>query len=426
MTEISNRTLVNAARPGDVPPNGTAPVLPLEGVRVLALEHFIALPTGTNTLAALGAEVIKLEPLEGEQGRRSFPVSEGEDGEGYGSAFVRYSRGKSSIAVDLKRPEGIDLVKRLVAHVDVFAENLRAGKASALGLGPSDLMAVNPDLIYASVSGYGNEGASPYGDWPAFAPATEAMAGLPYLAGSADSPRTSTFGAIIDQVGGLNAAIGIIAALYGRPRNKRGYRVDISLFDTALQLNEHRVSLASAGQSPDLGRSDRNGVVSLFAASDGSFLIAMFRPEHLARLAQLIGAESWLDDPRFARRDEWSLHLDEEIRPAVERWAKDLTTLEASQALGDIGVAAAPLLTESAILADPHVAAREMLGTTAGLTQPVRVVSSPVWLKGLPDRRTRLVPVGHDTERLLREIGFSEDAVGRLADEGVIKGRRSP
>ncbi|HEY3881806.1 MAG TPA: CoA transferase [Trebonia sp.] len=401
--------------------NDTAPVLPLEGVRVLALEHFVALPTGTNALSALGAEVIKLEPLEGEQGRRSLPVIEGQDGEGYGSAFVRYSRGKSSLAVDLKRPEGIDLVKRLVQHVDVFAENLRAGKATALGLGPADLAAVNPALIYASVSGYGNEGGSPYSDWPAFAPATEAMAGLPYLAGSADDPRTSTFGAIIDQVGGLNAAIGIIAALYGRPRNKRGYRVDVSLFDTALQLNEHRVSLASVGMSPDMGRSDKNGVVSLFAASDGSFLIAIFRPEHLARLARLIGAERWLSDPRFARRDEWSLHLDDEIRPAVERWAGKLTTLEASQALGGIGVAAAPLLTESQILSDPHVAARDMLGTTEGLTRPARVVSSPVWVKGLPDRRTRLVPTGHDTARLLREIGFADDAIARLADEGVIK-----
>jgi crotonobetainyl-CoA:carnitine CoA-transferase CaiB-like acyl-CoA transferase len=404
-------------------PNGTNPVPPLEGVRVLALEHFIALPTGTNALSALGAEVIKLEPLEGEQGRGSLPVSEGEDGERYGSAFVRYSRGKSSIAVDLKRPEGIDLVKRLVAHVDVFAENLRAGKATALGLGPDDLAAVNPDLIYASVSGYGNEGNSPYGDWPAFAPATEAMAGLPYLAGAADAPRTSTFGAIIDQVGGLNAAIGILAALHGRPRNKRGYRVDISLLDTALQLNEHRVTLASQGLSPDLGRSDRNGVVSLFAASDGSFLIALFRPEHLARVARLIGSEGWLEDPRFARRDEWSRHLEPEIRPAVERWAKDLTSLEASQALAAVGVASAPLLDEAKILADPHLQAREMLGGVAGLTRPARVVSSPVWLKGLPDRRTRLVPVGHDTERLLRETGFSEEAIARLADEGVIKGR---
>jgi len=402
----------------------TVPALPLEGVRVLALEHFIALPCGTNALAALGAEVIKLEPLEGEQGRGSLPVVEGEDGEGYGSAFVRYSRGKASIAVDLKRPEGVDLVKRLVAHVDVFAENLRAGKAAALGLGPSDLMAVNPDLIYASVSGYGNEGSSPYGDWPAFAPAAEAMAGLPYLAGDTDAPRTSTFGAIIDQVGGLNAVIGILAALHGRPRNKGGYRVDISLFDTALQLNEHRVSLASVGLSPDLGRSDRNGVVSLFAASDGSFLIALFRPEHLARLARLIGAERWQTDARFAKRDEWSRHLESEIRPAVERWAKDLTSLEASQALADIGVAAAPLLDESKILSDPHVAAREMLGTAAGLTRPVRVVASPVWLNGLPDRRSRLVPVGNDTERILREIGFGEEAITRLADEGVIKGRR--
>ena len=405
-------------------PNGDGPVLPLEGVRILALEHFVALPSGTNALAALGAEVIKLEPLGGEAGRESLPVIEGEDGEGYGSAFVRYSRGKSSIAVDLKRPEGIDLVKRLAEHVDVFAENLRAGKATALGIGPEDLAAVNPDLIYASVSGYGNEGNSPYGDWPAFAPATEAMAGLPYLAGDLDAPRTSTFGAIIDQVGGLNAAIGILAALHGRPRNRRGYRVDISLFDTALQLNEHRISLASVGLSPDLGRSDRNGVVSLFAASDGSFLIALFRPEHLARVARIVGADGWLTDPRFANRDEWSRHLEAEIRPAVERWAKDLTSLEASQALAAIGVASAPLLDEARILADPHLEAREMLGEVAGLTRPVRVVSSPVWLKGLPDQRTQLVPAGHDTERILREAGFPEDVITRLAGEGVIKGRR--
>jgi crotonobetainyl-CoA:carnitine CoA-transferase CaiB-like acyl-CoA transferase len=385
------------------------------------MEHFIALPSGTNILSALGAEVIKLEPLDGEQGRRSLPLVRSEDGEEYGSAFVRYSRGKSSIAVDVKRPEGIELIKKLVAHVDVFAENMRAGKAAALGLGPDDLTAVNPDLIYASVSGYGNEGVSPYGAWPAFAPAAEAMAGLPYLASSSNgSPRTNTFGAIIDIVGGLNAVIGILAALHGRPRNRRGYRVDISLFDTALALNEHRISLAALGVSTDAARSDRNGVVSLFETADGAFLIALFRPEHLARLARLIGAESWIGDARFAKRDEWSQHLESEIRPAVERWATELNSLQAASALCEIGVAAAPLMEESKILEDPHVTARHMLGTVEGLTRPVRVVSSPVYLDGLTDCRSRLVPAGHDTDRLLRDLGLSEESISRLASDGVV------
>jgi len=395
--------------------------LPLTGVRVLALEHFVALPSGTNILAALGAEVIKIEPVGvGEEGRRSLPVADGKDGYTYGSAFVRYSRGKSSLAVDLKHPEGVELVKSLAARVDVFAENMRAGVADRLGLGAAALRDVNPGLIYASISGFGHHD-SPYTSWPAFAPAAEAMAAMPQLAqAGAPSPRPGTFGAIVDLAGGLNAVIGVLAALHGRSRTGRGYEVDISLFDTALALNDHAIQLAAMGQSTDGARTDKNGIVELFNASDGRFIIAVFRPDQFARLARLVGHPEWIDEPRFADRREWSLHLDDPVRPAVETWAASFTAKEAAARMAEAGVVAAPNLEAAQILADDHVRTR-MIATVDGLVNDTVIIGSPVRLVGIADRRTELAPVGRDTARLLRnDLGLSTASIEDLVDRAVV------
>jgi len=404
---------------------------PLGGIRILALEHWAAMPAATNILAGLGAQVIKIEePRRGDEGRRSTPVlafelADGADSAGdAGSMFMRYNRGKASLAVDLARSEGVELVKRLVPAVDVFAENLRAGVADRLGLGEPELRAINPSLIYASISGFGLSGGSPYQHLPSFAPAAEAMAAMPQLAQTPDgTPRAGSFGAIVDLAAGMNAAIGILAALHGRDRNHgHGYQVDIALLDTAIALNDMAVQFAALGESADKAVAGKVGIIELFRASDGLFVVVAVRPEHLAKLGHAVGQPSWGEDPKLADRSRWHEQVESTFRPAIESWARNLTAFDAAEQLCAAGVVAAPNFDADQLIDDPHVKARGLLTPVSGLERDAVVVGSPVTIVGHVDERDRLPRIGEDTVRILTgELGLTDAQVQELVRRELIR-----
>jgi crotonobetainyl-CoA:carnitine CoA-transferase CaiB-like acyl-CoA transferase len=403
------------------PPDG---VRPLDGVRVLALEQMQALPFATQLLARLGADVVKVEPTgPGDSGRGSLPAMTDPHGRRVGATFLRNNLGKRSVCVNLKDPRGRDLVLRLAPRFDVIAENSRAGAMARLGLGYEDIRAVHPAGIYVSVSGFGNTVATPYRDWPAFAPVVEAMSGIYEMKRAGDAPpAVAPVGALGDIGAALFAAIGMLAALRQRESTGRGQYVDIAMFDAVLAMTDIVTSFWSMGlRNGNLGPLILDG----FRARDGWFVVQVGREAHFVRLMELIGRPEWVTDPRFGSRQGWVDHLEPVLRPAIEAWAAGMTKMEAWPALTGAGIAAGPCLADEEVVADPHVAARDMLTEiprTDGVAQPVLVPGNPVRMSEAAAAPPRRPPwLGEHTGEVLRaELGLGSDELDALRDDGVI------
>ncbi|SEF58984.1 CoA:oxalate CoA-transferase [Thermomonospora echinospora] len=397
---------------------------PLDGVRVLALEQMQALPYATQLLARLGADVVKVEPPRGgDSGRASLPAMTDPQGRRVGATFLRNNLGKRSICVDLKDPRGRDLVLRLAPRFDVVAENSKAGAMRRLGLGYDDIAAVHPAAIYVSVSGFGNTVPTPYGDRPAFAPIVEAMSGVYEMKRTGDRPPTvAPVGALGDIGAALYAAIGVLAALRHREATGRGQYVDIAMLDAVIAMTDIVTNLWSMGlRGGQLGPLILHG----FRAKDGWFVLQVAREQHFARLVELIGHPEWAADPRFATRQGWVAHLEDVLRPAIEGWAAGLTKAQACQAMGAAGIPAGPCLGAEEVVADEHVAARDMLVSvprTDGVAQPVLVPGDPVRMSAVPRAdETRPPWLGeHTSEVLSTELGLTSAEIQTLRSAGVV------
>ncbi len=401
------------------------PARPLDGLRVLAVEQMQALPFATQLLAALGADVVKVEhPRHGESGRGSRPQVTDRDGRRVGATYLRNNLGKRSIGIDLKDSAGAALLRRLVPRFDVLAENFKAGTMARLGLGWDALAALHPGLIYVSISGFGHAPGTPYADWPAYAPVVEAMAGLyEPLRREGEPPPVVVAGALGDNASALYALIGTLAALRQRERTGRGQHVDVAMYDAMVAMTDMVPFMWSLGEPPSAATAGRTGLVAAFAASDGHFVVAIFRDHQLEALARTIGESGWCSDPRFATREGWARHRDSVVRPAVEAWARDKTKLEASRLLAEQGIPAGPSNRAEDLVGDPHVALRDMLVEVprADAGRPMLVVGNPVKLSGAPEGPISGTPcLGEHTDAVLRELGVAEGERAALRERGVI------
>jgi len=397
---------------------------PLDGIRVLALEQMQALPYATQLLARLGADVVKVEnPRGGDLGRGSQPAMVDPEGRNVGATFLRNNLGKRSIAIDLKSPAGRDLVLRLAPRFDVIAENSKAGAMAKLGLGYDDIAAVHPAAIYLSVSGFGNTVASPYDSWPAFAPIVEAMSGIYELKRrGADPPLVAPVGALGDIGSGLYGVIGVLAALRHRDATGVGQHVDIAMLDAMVAMTDIVTSFWSLGLR---GGATAPLIMDGFRANDGWFIIQVGREPQFAALAELIGQPAWIDDPPFTDRQGWVDHLEDTIRPAVEAWADGRTRLEACAAMSAAGIAAGPCFRDDEVVADPHVAARNMLvemPRTDGIADPVLIPGNPVKLTNVAEGPETRVPwLGEHTDEVLAaELGLTDAELADLRAHGSI------
>jgi crotonobetainyl-CoA:carnitine CoA-transferase CaiB-like acyl-CoA transferase len=412
-------------RLGDVANRDASPYgRPLDGLRVLALEQMQALPYATQLLARLGAEVVKVEPPRtGESGRGSMPAMTDPDGRQVGATFLRNNLNKRSVTIDLKSPEGRDLLLRLVPRFDVVAENSKPGSMARLGLAYEDIAAVHPTCIYVSVSGFGNTTVSPYREWLAFAPIVEAMTGMYEMKRVGDAPPVvGPMGAIGDIGAALYATIGVLAAVRHRDRTGEGQYVDIAMLDAAIAMTDLVTNLWSMGlRNGDVGPLIMNG----FRAADGWFVLQVVRDHQFAALARLLGCEHWLDDDRLRDRRGWVVHLDDTIRPAVEGWAATRTKTAACAELTAAGIAAGPCLADEEVVRDPHVEMRNMLveiPRTDGVEQPVLTPGNPVKLsKMVEGPETRPPWLGEHTDEVLRtELGLGGTEITRLRALGAI------
>jgi len=399
---------------------------PLDGVRVLALEQMQALPYATQLMAHLGAEVVKVEhPVHGESGRGANPRITDADGRSVGATYLRNNLGKRSIGVDLKHPSGAALIRRLAPHFDIVAENFKPGTMARLGLDYDALAALDPRLIYLSISGFGHLTPSPYGSWPAYAPIVEAMAGL-YEPNRKpeEPPPVVVAGALGDNASALFGVIGALGALRQRERTGRGQHVDVSMFDSMVAMTDMVPQLWSLGAPAHMAASGTTAIVGGFAAKDGHFVVSVFREHHFRTLAEIVGHPEWVGDPRFATREDWARQIEPTIRPAIEAWARDKTKLEAARALAERGVAAGPSNLAEDLRADPHVAARDMLIEVPrdDAPRPMLVVGNPVKMSHAAEGPISSFPgLGQHTAEVLEEIlDLDAAALDALRSEGVI------
>ena len=397
---------------------------PLEGVRVLALEQMQALPFATQLLARLGAEVVKVEsPDGGDSGRLSLPAMNDPDGRMVGATFLRNNLNKRSISINLKDPRGRQLVLDLARRFDIFAENFKGGTLARLGLDYDAVRAVNERIIYASVSGFGNDDSSPYHSWPAYAPVVEAMSGLyETKRRNNEAPRVAPGGSLGDMGTSMFATVGILAALYQRDRTGLGQQIDVAMLDSTVAMTDIITNYWSLGMP---GGADPPIIMHGFLASDGWFILQVGRVQQFAALARVIGHPEWITDPTLADRQGWYDSIDAVIRPAIEKWAADKTRLEACRQLGDAGLAAGPCLRDEEVVHDPHLLARDMLVEMArpdGVAQPVVFPNNPIRMSGSPEGVARRVPwfAEHTDEVLRADLFLDDDELNELHEQGVI------
>jgi crotonobetainyl-CoA:carnitine CoA-transferase CaiB-like acyl-CoA transferase len=305
---------------------------PLEGIRILSLEQMQALPYATQLLGHLGAEILKVEhPEVGDTGRVAMPAIRDRDGLRVGATFLRNNLSKRSIAIDLKKPVGRDLIKRLVPRFDVVCENFTPGTTQRLGLDYETLSPLHPALIFCAVSGFGQLDETPYQGFPAYAPIVEAMAGLYEPTRKADHPPDIvTAGALGDNAAALFSVIGILAALHHREQTGEGQMVDIALYDSMIAMVPF---LASMDAPAEWATSGSQGVNDAFRAQDGYFVVTVLRWHHFERLAHFLGHPEWLADSAFAGLPGMARQTNGPIRKAIKSWAADKTKVEAAQAL---------------------------------------------------------------------------------------------
>ena len=396
---------------------------PLDGIRILAIEQMQALPWGTQMLARLGAEVVKVEhPTVGESARAGLPAVLDPDGRKVGGLFIRNNLGKKSVGIDLKK--GRELILDMAGKYDVVCENFKAGGMDKMGLGFKDFSERYPHLIYASVSGFGNTVSTAYDGWPAYAGVAESMSGIyEFSRHEGDIPKISPVGALGDIGSSVFATIGILAALRHRDRTGLGQYIDIAMYDCMVALTDIVTNTYSLGVEPKHGATP-GLIMTAFKAKDGWFMIQVGREHQFPAFAKVIGKEEWIGDPAFDR-SKWMDITETVVRDAVEAWAADKTKRECAFLFATAGVATAPIHGPQDIINDEHVAKRHMLVEVPrvdGVDAPALVPGNPIKMSRMQEGPEARMPwLGEHTDAILRsDLDLSDDQLALLRADGVI------
>ena len=378
----------------------------------------------TALLADLGAEVVKVEPPQGDDYRAIGPMKNGQS-----ALFTVMNRNKQSLVLDLKSPQAAEIVQELAQKVDVVVENFRPGVAERLGIGPEKLRALNRKLVYVSVSGFGQTG--PLAHRPAYDIIVQAMSGLMEATGEPDGAPTLVGEAVSDVVAGLFASWATLAALLQAQRTGVGQHVDVAMFDTTLTFLATSVSryLFTGQPSRRVGnRHPLSAPFGVYKARDGHFALAVLNKKLFDATVLAMNLPQLVDDPRYAS-DETRSANEPSLRAAIEAWTQQHDVAEVVAVLDAAGVPVAPIWNIEQALESPQIQARGLLRPVADDQLPdLRLPTQPVHFGGAaPNRAERAPALGEHTDLLLSSwLGRSGEAIAALREAGVFGSSTSP
>jgi crotonobetainyl-CoA:carnitine CoA-transferase CaiB-like acyl-CoA transferase len=393
----------------------------LDDVRVVDLTRVIAGPFATTILGDMGAHIIKIElPGRGDDARYGYPAVDGVP-----IAFLALNRNKQGITLDIRKPRGAELFRELVRHADVVVENFSAGTMARWGFDYAALSAINPRLIYAALSGFGQTG--PYAQRTSYDIIAQAMGGLMELTGYPDGPPTRGGGALGDFIGGVYLAVGILCALHYRNRSGKGQMVDVSNMDAVFSMLDNWPTVTGVtGRLPQRtgNRHPFTAPYDCFHAKDGYVVIGVGNTPLFRTLMTAIGKPELGRDPRFKSAPA-RLQNHDEVHEVVGEWVKQHTVAEILQVLGTDGanVPCAPVMTVDRLLADPHLRARDMVVELMhGTLGRIPVPGVPFKLSESPGAVEQLGPeLGqYNREIYCGLLGLSETDLSQLQADGVI------
>lgn len=393
---------------------------PLDGVRVLEATTTWAGPMCGCLLADFGADVVKVEVPGGEMARRAPPFLPGTDPP-VSFMHATVNRNKRSLTLDLRRPEGRDVFLRLAARTDVVVENFRPGVMDGYGLGYEAVCAVRPDVVYVSISGFGQWG--PDADCAGYDPLAQAASGFLSLNGdpAGEPVKAPTF--LADDLGGVHGALAALAALHHRARSGEGQHVDVSLLDAMLFQSTGYLTLGALGVAlPRLGNEFRIAAPArVYRCCDGDLMTGVLLDAHWRKLAGLMQRPALADDPRYATTAA-RIERRAEVDALFAAWLAPQPIEAALAALLGAGLPAAPVRSYAEAAADPHVQARDMLQPAAQSDGSVAPVTGPAAkLSRTPTRvRSGARALGADADAVLAEAGLDAAAIAALRRDGVV------
>ena len=386
----------------------------LEGLKVIDLSRVLGGPYCAQMLADHGAAVIKVEPPQGDETRTWGPPF---DKEGISAYFAGINRNKRTIALDLSKPEGREVLLKLLGEADVLIDNFKTGTMEKWGIGYADTLANKfPRLVHARVSGFGEDG--PLGGFPGYDAMVQASAGLVSVNGSPESGPVRVGVPVVDLSTGMNACIGIMMALYERNRSGKGQFIDATLYDSAIALHQpHAPNYFTAGQKPKLVGNSHGSLVpySNFPTKGRNIAIAAGNDGQFRKLAQMLGKPELAQDPRFKTNKDRVAHrleLEAELRELLKDRDADSFSIELMKG----GVPSGAVLEVPDVMEHPHTKHRGMVWEKDGyrnVGNPVKLSRTPAGVRSKPKK------FGTDTRGVLAEVGYSAAEIDKLVTSGI-------